>query len=732
MSTPTLTALIPCSLTSSPAAALARLVPELLRPRLVQRDPSVQHRPSAFLPFWLAAVGALAPAAPALAQSIAVERVSLTAGNVQATGASSQAVLNGPGDIVVFASTASLVANDTNGVGDVYVRNRTSNSTERVSVRTDGSQGTLPSDYPSISADGRYVVFTSEASFTADDNNGLRDVFVRDRVAGTTIRASDGAAGAGSAVSPIAAISGDGRYVAYIRGGVMYRRDRVSGGTMVLSVGSPDITYVCESASKVAISRDGRYSACFAVGGSKSSKVLTVFEPGNPSPLNVTLYGNPNGNSFSLSADGRYIAYESGASHVAPDTNGLTDIYVTDLRTGTREWVSQGSGGVAGNQPSTSPSITADGRFVAFATRSSNLVAGDTNGSADILIRDRVLGTTARVSTSSAGGQGDGDSTQPSLSADGLTVAFESMSTNLVSGDTNGFKDVFVGRRGFEILGGNPLFPIYLSSLNATADEGSAVSPGFLDFRVNLSDPSTVDVDFQYWLEPVTALEGSDYKSPYTGRATIRAGSSSALIRVNLWGDSVREPNKTFNFNIGMARGALNGTPRAVGTIVNDDTTSFVGVFELTPVQAAVRAGEPVTYRFLWRVPTGGWRTLDTLELRFGEEGSLLWVRFEEATGLLRVYDPKRQAYGPGFLPGSANVLRSKHATVHLKESRLIAVAGSPSVSLELTVSFDPSAEGEEHPVELRGTNDAGFVQGFDHAGVITIIEPAEANRAGR
>src|SRR5262249_38885455 len=132
---------------------------------------------------------------------------------------------------------------------------------------------------------------------------------------------------------------------------------------------------------------------------------------------------------------------------VSNDTNGWTDVFVRDRQNGTTVRVSVRSDGKQGNAGSNRPSISADGRYVAFSSFASNLVAGDTNATWDVFVHDLQTGTTEIASTDSAGVQGDGASIKPTLSADGRYVAFSSEATNLVSGDTNGVQDVFVHDR---------------------------------------------------------------------------------------------------------------------------------------------------------------------------------------------------------------------------------------------------------------------------------------------
>src|SRR5690349_979425 len=149
-----------------------------------------------------------------------------------------------------------------------------------------------------------------------------------------------------------------------------------------------------------------------------------------------------------ISADGRFVAFESAATNlVGGDTNTDLDIFVHDFQTGVTERVSVTSVGGQANAHSFMPSISADGRYVAFESMASNLVGGDTNGREDVFVHDRQTGTTERVSVDSSMAQGNNDSTAPSISADGRYVAFESAASNLVAGDTNVKNDVFVHDR---------------------------------------------------------------------------------------------------------------------------------------------------------------------------------------------------------------------------------------------------------------------------------------------
>ena len=136
--------------------------------------------------------------------------------------------------------------------------------------------------------------------------------------------------------------------------------------------------------------------------------------------------------------------YSSGSSYVPGDTNNRNDVFVRDRTAGITTRVSVSSVGGEGNSDSILPWISPDGRWVAFESAAGNLVPGDTNGTWDVFVHDRETGQTVRASVDSNGVGGNWESHRATLSADGRRVAFDSLSTNLVPGDTNGWRDVFV------------------------------------------------------------------------------------------------------------------------------------------------------------------------------------------------------------------------------------------------------------------------------------------------
>lgn len=160
-------------------------------------------------------------------------------------------------------------------------------------------------------------------------------------------------------------------------------------------------------------------------------------------------YGQPGPSQCpSLSADGRFVAFVSSASNlVVGDTNLADDVFVRDRLLGVTERASVSTSGEQANGPSSSPAISAEGRFVAFASAASNLISDDANGTWDVFLRDRLLGTTVVVSISSDGQHADGGSHYPVITPDGRFIAFVSSAGNLAPGDADGREDVFLRDR---------------------------------------------------------------------------------------------------------------------------------------------------------------------------------------------------------------------------------------------------------------------------------------------
>ena len=407
---------------------------------------------------------------PALAQGTL--RASVSSAGAQANADCFDPSLSADGRHVAFYSlSTTLVAGETGVVFDVFVRDVASGTTVRASTGLGGALGDDRSWFPSISADGRYVAFESRATnLVAGDANQQTDVFVRDLLLGTTVRASAGAGGEANGSSFDPAISADGRYVAFdstatnlVAGdtnGVrdVFVRDLVAGTTERVSVATGGAQ--AGGGSKAAISGDGRFvafesdAADLLPGDSNGHADVFVHDrqTGTTERVNLSSAGveaDDYSQNAAISADGRFVAFESAATAlVAGDSNGHADVFLRDRTNATTERVSVGPGGAEPDQPSFAPAISADGRHVAYWSYASNLVAADTNANADVFLRDRLTGSTVRASVPDAGGQANGFSEDPAVSSDGRFVAFSSEAPNLVAGDTNNRADVFRRDRG--------------------------------------------------------------------------------------------------------------------------------------------------------------------------------------------------------------------------------------------------------------------------------------------
>lgn len=361
----------------------------------------------------------LVPIALSSAAAQTTTRVSVGPAGLQSDGPClGPSMVSFNGRFVTFTGNATnLVAGDTNNHADAFVHDLTTSVTSCVSVSSAGILGNDSSVDPRISADGRLVVYTSTATnLVPGDTNGYDDVFVHDRSTGTTSRINLGSGGTQANDESIwATIAAGGNYVSY----VSYATNIVGGDT-----NSHADVFLLHLPSGTTL---------------RVTQGLALTQP------NADCFGQ------SLSADGFRVAYWSTASNlVAGDTNGVEDAFVYDVLAGITTRVSVDSSGAQGNGQSGHPSLSPDGRWVAFWSLASNLVPGDTNGAGDVFLHDMQTGTTTRVSVSSLGVEGNGNSSafrQPACSLDGMRVSFASAATNLVPGDTNGLHDVFVHDR---------------------------------------------------------------------------------------------------------------------------------------------------------------------------------------------------------------------------------------------------------------------------------------------
>jgi TolB protein len=410
------------------------------------------------------------------------EQIDVSSNGARANfGSEVRVSLNADGRFVAFSSGASNLAPEKDLIQDIFVRDRVSGTTELVSVNSSG----VPSDGfsidPAISADGKYVVFTSDATnlVPGDTNqcfNGLLDetsrpgdcpdIFVHNRETGLTERVSVSSFGEQADDQSYApAISADGRYVTFVSRASnlipndsnwsgLFIHDRQTGITeRILNApaakGHYSITPDARFIAYTGLS-NGRYSINVYDRQTGANELISVPRPGRSLDGDCI---NP-----VMSADGRFVAYTSSATTlVAGDTNSRRDVFVHDRLTQVTERASVSSAGAQANGDSAPGffsswvTISADGRRVAFSSSATNLAPGDTNTCAvqfyysfpssgqcpDIFVRDRGAGTTTRVSLTFSGAEANNASYHAVMSSDGNVLAYLSLATNLVPGDTS-------------------------------------------------------------------------------------------------------------------------------------------------------------------------------------------------------------------------------------------------------------------------------------------------------
>lgn len=416
----------------------------------------------------------LASSAPAQVCTLGI--ASMDSAGYPGTANSGAVTLSGDGRFVAFASSApNLVPNDTNGVEDVFVRDLELATVERVSVGSTGAEGNVQSNLPSISGDGRFVVFSSWAqTLVAGDTNNVNDVFLHDRATASTMRVSANAGGVeGDGGSYQGSISRNGRWVAFLSSATnlvsgdvngcrdVFLYDHESGALELVSVsstGAQGDAWAGGSSGGPFASDDGRFvvfqSAATNMVPGDTNGFVDVFVRDRVLGTTERLSLAPGGletdgpsDVTSISRDARFLGLVSLATNLVPgDTNGQYDSFVLDRLTGAIERVSVSSAGLQGAGSSWSSMITDDGRFAVFSSTAQDLVPGDTNGKRDVFRRDRVAGTTVLVSQSASLAPAELDCFHPAISADGNTTAFTSASAQLVWGDLNDLSDVFVER----------------------------------------------------------------------------------------------------------------------------------------------------------------------------------------------------------------------------------------------------------------------------------------------
>jgi Tol biopolymer transport system component len=472
------------------------------------------------------------------------------------------------GAYVAFASDAdNLVTGDTNGCRDVFVHDLLAGTNVLVSVGTNGVGADGPSTEPAISGNGRYVAFSSSAdNLVPDDSNKAQDVFVRDLQAGTTILVSINTSGTGpgNGASYSPTISADGRFVVFrslaqnlaagsFTSGAenLFLRDMRAGTTYAL-------THTTSVSPVGAMTPDGHFVAFYGVTPGNSAKLYLwdslaatlIYTNALSSIVNVGV--SPDGNRIAysttstlsavdrvantswtigslvggahlglrFSGDGRFLVYVAPAS-------GTNQVYFYDLQYATNFLVSRGYNSVAGAYGAAdSPDISSDGRFVAYRSAADSIVAGDTNGVPDVFLYDRLNNSTVLLSLNRFGtAAGDNRSLAPVFSGDAQMLLFASWASDLVAQDFNQGSDLFAYR--LYTSGQIPLFSAAISR-----DMGAGQRPWITwpavpgkTYRVQFKN-SLTDAEWQELAQDVTIIGAQGYLND------LAAGSGPRFYRV--------------------------------------------------------------------------------------------------------------------------------------------------------------------------------------------------------
>lgn len=514
--------------------------------------------------------------------------VSSTAAGAQVVdGGSGNPSISADGRFIAFESGASNLraVADANGFTDIYVKDMQTGAVVRASLDSAGAEPNGESSEPSISGDGRYVVFASEANnLVANDTNGVRDIFVRDTQTNVTI----GVSVAGNAGGFDASISLDGRFIVFNSGSTNFVPDDTNAVTdvFVYSVGTGQIVRASVNSS--------------GVQGDHSST-----EP-------------------SISGDGRYVTFSSASNNFTTlDTYGYTHLYIRDLQTGTTTLASYNNGYVLVGLSDASE-ISANGRYVIYSFDDK----GDGMPDRVLYVYDRQTGTHTLVAgrTSDA----SGNALLPSISADGHLIAFAASANSFVADDTNNVRDIFVK----EVTYPQDLNPSVLSVAYGCPNGCSIAADQFVDFLVKFSEPVTgVDMtDFALTIgggiagATVTTVSGagSDYI------IHVDTGTGDGTLRLDVLDD---DSIKDFTLNPLGGAGAGNGFFTAGGVYIVDK--SIVSVTSILRLDVDPTAGNSVRFAVNFTEPVTG---VDATDFVLNPMGAITGAFVTDASGAGTAY----------------------------------------------------------------------------------------------
>lgn len=573
-------------------------------------------------------------------QTGTVTRVSVDTNGVQANAISYYGDISADGRFVAFDSEATnLIVGDANNAGDVFLRDLLLRTTSLVSSTATGTQGNGGSGGPSISADGRYVAFESGATnlTSTPDTNGLTDIYVKDTLTGTVARASlTSTNGEPNNESTYPSISGDGRFVVFhseatnlvsndTNGvGDIFVRDLQAGTTIGVSIAGNSGGY------DGSISLDGRFvvfnsSSTNLVSGDTNG-VMDVFvysmQTGLITRASVNSSGVQGDHSAmepSISGDGRYVTFSSSSNNFTTlDTYGYSHLYVRDMQAGTTTLASYKDGYVMVGE-SDSSEISANGRYIIFSFDDK----GDGMPDRWLYIHDRVANITTMVVSRTS--DYSGNAALPTISADGRLFTFISSASSFVTDDTNGVRDVFVKQVSYS----PDLNPTVVSVLHGCPNGCSTAADPFVDFLVKFSEPVTgVDVaDFALTVNGgivgATVATVSGVGSDYV--VHVNTGTGDGTLRLDILDD---DSIKDYPLNPLGGAGAGNGGFTAGEVYIVDK--SIVSVTSIQRLDTSPTGSSTVRYAVNFSEPVSG---VDATDFAFNVTNTLTGMSVAGVSG---------------------------------------------------------------------------------------------------
>ncbi len=560
--------------------------------------------------------------------------VSVSSEEVLGNDASTGPAISRDGTVVAFISAATnLVPNDTNRAPDIFVRTLSTGTTERASISSRGEQADLGAFSPSLSADGVRVAFVSlSTNLVPDDRNGFFDVFVRDRLSGVTKRLSVGPSGEeadGDCVS--VALSADGHFVAFVSSATNLVADDTNGlpdvfvrdidgeTTQRVTIGaSGDESLGLSPSTGLALSADGRYvlfdsdADNLVTGDTNQARDVFVRDLSLGQTQRVSLgnwSGEPNADSFAgtLSGDGALVSYASFADNlVAGDFNGVSDLFVFERSSGLAEIVSISSGGLPADGTSFGGAFSPDNRYVAFTSFAPNLGPLAAPAQSNVYVHDLVNGGTSAIAKNPNDSILNGSSTGIVLS-DSSQAAFSSLANTLDEADTNLFEDVFAA----------PVVAAAARSKPSILRVSFLCTPGSEETRIEgryflNADLSALGTLLTYEaLSPVSAAVTLDMASSatvLTDSLVVLSGAyagltDAALVSVKLENDT----GLSKRFTVGACQGQ-GATPPTLSGTTPEEAFQYQA-YSFTPTINGLAPGDVLTFG---AVNLPGWLTLDT------------------------------------------------------------------------------------------------------------------------